>query len=131
MEIWILVLLLFALMALRVPVAMSLIVASLAVILYRGNPPTIIMSQVLTSSLNSFTLLAIPMFTLAAVLLNSSGVTPYLFNFASNLLGKTRGSIGYVNIISGSVFSGMSGSAVAEASGLGRIQIKSMLDKGY
>lgn len=131
MEIWILVIVLFLLMLLRVPVAISLIVSSLLVILYRGNPPTIVMSQVLTSSINSFPLLAIPLFTLAAILLNTSGVAPYLYNFTSQLLGRTKGAVGYVNILSGVVFSGMSGSAVAEASGLGRVQIKSMNDKGY
>ncbi len=131
MEIAILVGILFLLIALRIPVAISLLVASLAVIIFRGNPPTIIMSQVLSSSLDSFPLLAIPLFTLAATLLNECGVTPHIFNFASKMLGRVRGAVGYVNVSAAIIFSGMSGSAVAEAAGLGQVQIKSMVEKGY
>ena len=78
-----------------------------------------------------FTLLAIPFFILAGNLMNVGGITTRIFRFASALVGHIPGGLGQVNIVASIIFSGMSGSAVADAAGLGQIEHKAMVDDGY
>lgn len=78
-----------------------------------------------------FTLLAVPFFILAGNLMNSGGITSRIFRFAKALVGRSAGGLGHVSVISSMIFSGMSGSAVADAAGLGQIQYKAMVDDGY
>lgn len=78
-----------------------------------------------------FTLLAIPFFILAGNLMNTGGITKRIFNFAGTMVGHIPGGLGQVNIIASVIFSGMSGSAVADAAGLGQIEHKAMVDDGY
>ncbi len=78
-----------------------------------------------------FTLLAIPFFILAGNLMNTGGITNRIFRFARALVGHVPGGLGQVSVISSMIFSGMSGSAVADAAGLGQIQHKAMVDNGY
>lgn len=78
-----------------------------------------------------FTLLAIPFFILAGNLMNVGGVTKRIFGFAGAMVGHIPGGLGQVNIIASVIFSGMSGSAVADAAGLGQIEHKAMVDDGY
>lgn len=113
------------------PVAFSLLLSSLALLLYNGNLPLLIMAQRLTNALDSFPLLAIPLFILAAEIMNVSGATERIFRLANVVLGHVAGGLGHVNVVASMLFSGMSGSAVADASGLGAIEIKAMLQQGY
>jgi tripartite ATP-independent transporter DctM subunit len=83
------------------------------------------------TALNSFPLMAVPFFILAADIMNSGGITDRIFGFAKAMVGKYRGGLGYVNILSSVIFSGMSGSALADVGGLGQIEIKAMRDAGY
>ena len=79
----------------------------------------------------SFTLLAIPFFILAGNLMNNAGITNRIYNFALALVGWLKGGLGHVNVVGSVVFAGMSGTAIADAAGLGTIEIKAMKDHGY
>lgn len=88
-------------------------------------------SAKLIDSLNSFSLLSVPFFVLTGILMNGSGITERIFNFAKALLGHYTGGMGHVNVAASLIFSGMSGSAIADAGGLGQLEIKAMRDEGY
>ncbi|PZX11303.1 tripartite ATP-independent transporter DctM subunit [Palleronia aestuarii] len=122
---------LLGLLLLGLPVAFSLLLSSLALIVYEGKLPLLIMAQRLTNSLDSFPLLAIPLFILAAEIMNHSGATERIFRFANVAIGFVAGGLAHVNVVASILFSGMSGSAVADASGLGAIEVKAMLRQGY
>ena len=83
------------------------------------------------SGIDSFPLLAVPFFILAGNLMNNAGITTRIYNFALTLVGWLRGGLGHVNVIASMIFAGMSGTAIAEAAGLGTIEIKAMKDQGY
>lgn len=120
----------FGLMVLGMPVGFSLIVASVIWMLATGQGINFA-AQRMVAGLNSFPLLAIPFFILTAQLMNTSGVTERLFAFAKALVGHIAGGLGHVNVMASLLFSGMSGSAVADAAGLGQLEIKAMRDAGY
>lgn len=88
-------------------------------------------SAKLVDSLDSFSLLSVPFFILTGILMNGSGITNRIFNFAKALLGHYTGGMGHVNVAASLIFSGMSGSAIADAGGLGQLEIKAMRDEGY
>ena len=87
--------------------------------------------QQMVAGLNSFTILAVPLFLLAGKVMNKCGVTDRLFGFARALVGWLPGGLGHVNVLASVIFAGMSGTAIADASGLGLIEIKAMEDAGY
>lgn len=121
---------LFILMALRVPIAFSLALSSFAYILYSGLPPVLLMHN-MVNGMDSFPLLAIPFFILAGALMNSAGITARIFGFARAIVGWMHGGLGHVNVGASIIFAGMSGAAVADAGGLGAIEIKAMREAGY
>ena len=93
--------------------------------------PIFMVLQRLFAGPNSFPLLAVPFFIFAAQVMNTTGVTRRIFNFSDSLVGHIKGGLGHVNIIASIIFSGMSGAAVADAGGLGAIEVKAMRDAGY
>ncbi len=93
--------------------------------------PYEIIAQRMTYGLDSFPILAIPLFILMGEIMNRSGVTERIFDFANSLVGHLTGGLGHVNVIASMIFAGMSGSGTADAAGLGRIEIKAMVDAGY
>lgn len=113
-----------------IPVAVSMALGSVAFVLAKGIP-SLVITQKMVSGIDSFPLLAIPFFILAGALMNSSAITDRIFTFASHLFAWARGGICYVNIVASVIFAGMSGAAVADAGGLGAIEIKAMRDRGY
>lgn len=119
------------LMILGVPVAIAMAVASLAFILVSGTVPDVILAQRMIAGVESFPLLAVPFFILAGNLMNIAGVTGRIYSFAVALVGWMRGGLAQVNIIGSVIFSGMSGTAIADAAGIGTIEIKAMKDHGY
>lgn len=119
------------LMVLGVPVAIAMAVASLAFILVSGTVPDVILAQRMIAGVESFPLLAVPFFILAGNLMNIAGVTGRIYSFAVSLVGWMRGGLAQVNIIGSVIFSGMSGTAIADAAGIGTIEIKAMKDHGY
>ncbi len=130
MSILLLFALLFGLLIIGVPVAVSLGLASLVFILTNGMPSVIVLHN-MVNGVNSFPLIAIPFFILAGHLMNTAGITTKIFNFARAMVGWMHGGLGHVNVGASVVFAGMSGAAVADAGGLGNIEIKAMRDAGY
>ena len=130
MSIILMILLLFALMAIGVPVAAALALASLAFVAAQGMPPMIVLAN-MVNGINSFPLIAVPFFILAGNLMNSAGITARIFAFARAAVGWMHGGLGHVNVGASVIFAGMSGAAVADAGGLGNIEIKAMRDAGY
>ena len=130
MSIIAMILLLFALMAIGVPVAAALALASLAFVAAQGMPPMIVLAN-MVNGINSFPLIAVPFFILAGNLMNSAGITARIFAFARAAVGWMHGGLGHVNVGASVIFAGMSGAAVADAGGLGNIEIKAMRDAGY
>lgn len=121
---------LIILLIIGVPVAVSLGTASLLYILLDGLPPTVLI-HTMVSGVDAFPLLAVPFFILAGHLMNTAGITNKIFDFAKALVGWMHGGLGHVNIGASVIFAGMSGAAVADAGGLGAIEIKAMRDAGY
>ena len=112
------------------PLAFSLLVSSIILLMWQGQDLYIVVQRIIAGP-NSFPLLAVPFFILAGTLMNTSGITTRIFSFARNLVGHIPGGLGHVNVLSSLIFSGMSGSAVADAAGLGMIEIKAMRENGY
>ncbi len=119
------------LMIFGVPVAVSMAGASLAYLAVHGGAPDVIVAQRMIAGVESFPLLAVPFFILAGNLMNIAGVTGRIYAFAVALVGWMRGGLAQVNIIGSVIFSGMSGTAIADAAGIGTIEIKAMKDHGY
>src|SRR6266481_3039217 len=114
-----------------VPVALAMIVASLAYVMISGTVPDFVVIHRMYGGIDSFPLLAVPFFILAGNLMNSAGITNRIYNFALALVGWMRGGLGHVNVVGSVIFAGMSGTAIADAAGLGTIEIKAMTDHGY
>ncbi|MGD8174476.1 TRAP transporter large permease [Marinimicrobium agarilyticum] len=122
--------LLFALILSGAPVYVALGLSSLAYFLSEGIAG-VAAAHTMIGGLDSFTLSAIPFFILAGHLMNAAGFTERIFAFARALVGWAPGGLGHVNIGASVVFAGMSGAAVADAGGLGAVEIKAMRDAGY
>ena len=117
---------------LGIPVAVSMGLTAVLTFVAMGQSDILTMAaQRMYASTTSFTLLAIPFFILAGNLMNTSGITERIFRFARALVGHIWGGLGQVNVIASMIFSGMSGAAVADAAGLGMIEMKAMKDHGY
>ncbi len=112
------------------PIAISLGSVSILAMTDYSHALTML-GQRMYSSTTGFTLLAIPFFIFAGNLMNTGGITDRIFRFARNCVGHYWGGLGQVNVLSSVIFSGMSGAAVADAAGLGKIEIKAMVDNGY
>ena len=117
-------------MAVGVPVAFSIGLATLLAILAHGLPPIAIAQKALTG-IDSFPLLAMPFFLLAAELMTGGALAQVLLRFAAMFVGHKRGGLGYTNVLALTFFSGISGSALADAAGPGAILIRMMRQSGY
>ena len=125
-------LLLVGLMLIGVPVGVTMGFTSEVVFAGLGYERILsVMAQRIYNGTTGFTMLAIPFFILAGNLMNTGGITDRIFNFAKACVGHWPGGLGQVNIVSSVIFSGMSGAAVADAAGLGIIEMKAMDDAGY
>jgi TRAP-type C4-dicarboxylate transport system permease large subunit len=114
-----------------IPVAIAMAGASLVYILFTGNLPPFVVIHRMVSGIDSFPLLAVPFFILAGNLMNNAGITTRIYNFALALVGWLKGGLGHVNVVGSVIFAGMSGTAIADAAGLGTIEIKAMKEHGY
>ncbi len=119
-----------ALLLMGVPVAFCLGLSSMATVLYIGIPPVVIFQQ-MSTGMNAFAMLAIPFFIYSGDLMIRGGIADRLIQFASSLVGHLRGGLGQVNVITCTLFGGISGSAVADASAVGGIMIPQMVKRGY
>lgn len=122
----------FILIMLGVHVGYALIMASIFFFTASGgwNLVPFALEQMF-NGVNSQTLLAVPFFVLAGNLMNGGGVTTRIFDFAASMIGHRKGGLAHVNVLASLIFSGMSGSALADAGGLGQLEIKSMKDAGF
>ena len=126
--------LLIILFVLGIPVCVSIGLTCLAVLWFENgliNIPLSLLPLKMMHGVNSFPLLAVPFFILAANVMNKGSITPRIFNFANSLVGHLRGGLGHVNVLASMIFAGMSGTAVADAAGLGALEIRAMRDQGY
>src|SRR3954452_14232316 len=118
-------------MAGGLPVAVAMAGASLIYLFLAQTTPPFVVIHRMVSGIDSFPLLAVPFFILAGNLMNNAGITNRIYNFALALVGWLKGGLGHVNVVGSVVFAGMSGTAIADAAGLGTIEIKAMKDHGY
>ena len=114
-----------------VPVAIAMAGAALIYAMASGTIPDFVVIHRMYGGVDSFPLLAVPFFIFAGNLMNSAGITNRIYNFALALVGWMKGGLGHVNVIGSMIFAGMSGTAIADAAGLGTIEIKAMKDHGY
>jgi tripartite ATP-independent transporter DctM subunit len=130
-----LVLLIFSVLVVMIligfPIAVAMGLTAVGFFLGLGEPRMIgAMAQRMYSAVSSFPLLAIPFFILAGNLMNSGGMTDRIFGFARTLVGHVRGGLAHVSVLASMVFAGVSGAALAEAMGLGVIEIRAMKNAG-
>jgi tripartite ATP-independent transporter DctM subunit len=114
----------------NMPLAFTLLVVSTFQLMIQGEDLYIIIQRMVAGP-DSFPLLAVPLFILAGSLMNSSGITHRIFRFSRSLVGHIPGGLGHVNVLASIIFAGMSGSAVADAAGLGTMEIDAMKKEGY
>lgn len=120
------------LIVIGVPIALALGITATEFYILQGDYFILpMLPQRMFSATTSFTLLAIPFFILAGNLMNTGGITHRIFRFADACVGHIRGGLGQVNVLASLFFSGMSGAAVADAAGLGQVELKAMNERGY
>lgn len=126
-----LLILFFATMFLGLPVAFTMGLSGLIAILLDGSINPIVVPQRMFAGIDSFPLMAVPFFILAAELMTASGLTSALLNFANVLVGHVRGGLGHVNVLVSMLFAGISGSALADAAGPSAVVMRMMREAGY
>jgi len=115
----------------RMPIGLGMLVGAIVYFLAKGLSFGPMINAVCYGLTNSYILIAIPMFVFTANVMNSSQVTDKVFDFARSIIGRKHGATGYVNILASLIFAGMTGSALADASGLGILEIEQMKKEGY
>jgi len=123
-------LVLFALAAIGTPIAHSIVVGALVYLLVKGQDMGIAAEQIVYGLYDSFVLLAVPLFIVAANIMNAGAISDRLLTFCVALVGRFKGGLGHVNVVASLIFSGMSGSAVADAAGIGKVIIEMMTKNG-
>jgi tripartite ATP-independent transporter DctM subunit len=118
---------LFALSAIGTPIAHSIIIGALVYLAIKGQDLGIAAEQISYGLYDSFVLLAVPLFIVAANIMNAGAISERLLRFCVGVVGRFKGGLGHVNIVSSLIFSGMSGSAVADAAGIGKVIIEMMV----
>jgi tripartite ATP-independent transporter DctM subunit len=121
----------FTTLLIGVPIFIALAGSSLIYTHFIAGIPDFVILHRMAGGVDSFPLLAVPFFILAGNLMNSAGITNRIYDFAVALVGWLKGGLGHVNVVGSVIFAGMSGTAVADAGGLGTIEIKAMRDHGY
>lgn len=130
MEKWILLGVVAAAFASGLPVAFALALGCM-VYLTVGNIDIAIVAQRMIFGIDSFLLLSVPFFILAAEVMNTTGTTRRIFQFAHSLVGHIPGGLAHVNVVNSMIFAGMSGSAIADAAGVGMMEVEAMAEAGY
>jgi tripartite ATP-independent transporter DctM subunit len=120
-----------AFLAIGVPVAFCMGIASAVYLVLADTANLTVVYARMASSMQSFLYVAVAFFILASNLMNTSGISDRIFAFADSLVGHVRGGLAQVNVLSSVIFSGMTGTALGDAAGLGRIEIKAMVRAGY
>lgn len=129
-DVWITLLVLFGLMFLGMQVAFAILIAAILGITLSGIPP-IVVAQRMVAGVDSYAMLAVPLFLLMGELMNAGGLTLRLISFLNKIVGRFRGGLGAVNITTSMVNGGMSGSALADTAMCGSVLIPAMVKAGY
>jgi len=116
---------------LRMPIALGMISSAVAYFLVKGGDLSLVINQVVNTYYTNYVIIAVPLFIFTANVMNSGKVTDMIFKFANAVCGRMRGALAHVNILASLIFSGMTGSAIADAAGLGKIEIAAMRDAGF
>ena len=116
---------------LRMPIAFGMLASAACYLLVRGADLSLVVNQVMNTYYTNYVIIAVPLFIFTANVMNTGRVTEMIYNFALGLTGRMRGALGQVNILGSLLFSGMTGSAIADAAGLGKIEIEAMTAAGY
>lgn len=130
MELTILIAGIFVLLALRVPIAFAILGPSMLYLSYNGHAPDLSF-RLAIEGIESWPLLAVPLFVLVGSAANHSGIAERLFDLVLDMMGKVRGALGYVNVTASLGFSWMSGASLADVAGLGTVEVKQMQKRGY
>ena len=126
---WVLVGVIVSGMLMRMPIGFSMIASGIAYLLVKGQDVGLVAEQIGNGLYNSYVLLAVPLFVFAANIMNAGTVSERIFDFCRILVGRMRGGLAQVDILVSVIFSGMSGSAIADAAGPGLVTIRQMLKK--
>ena len=102
------------------PIAIGMLSASACYFLVKGGDLSLIVNQVMNTYYTNYVIIAVPLFIFTANVMNTGKITDMIFTFAGGLAGRMRGALGHVNILASLIFSGMTGSAIADAAGLQR-----------
>jgi len=129
-EFFVCIITLFFLAGIGTPIAYSIILASIAYLFIAGQGIGILGKVLMDGLYQSFILLAVPLFIVAANIMNAGTISDRLLGFCVALVGRFRGGLGHVNVVASLIFSGMSGSAVADAAGIGKIIIQMITKSG-
>lgn len=121
---------LFGLSAFGAPIALAMIAAAVSYLAMTGQDLALASEQIMQGLFNSFILLAVPLFIVAANIMNAGTISDRLLHFCVAAVGRFRGGLGHVNVVASLIFSGMSGSAIADAAGIGKIIIQMMTKDG-
>ena len=113
------------------PVVFAMAISAFGAVLLSGKYPVIVVVKEMFTGLDSFPLMAVPFFVLAAELMSGGAMTQVLLRFAAQFFGRVRGGLGYANVLSSAMFAGISGSALADAAGPGAMMMKMMEKEGY
>ena len=121
----------FLWMLLGMPIGHAMLMAGIVYLVLTGQDLAIVATQSLNGMFSSFVLMSVPLFILSADIMNASKITDRLFEFANLLVGRLRGGLAHVNVVASVIFSGMSGSALADAAGPGKLEVDMMVKAGY
>ena len=116
---------------LKMPISIGMLSASATYFLLSGTNLNSVANHVMNTYYTNYVIIAVPLFIFTANIMNSGKITDMVFKFANCLCGNRRGALGHVNVVASLIFSGMTGSAVADASGLGKMEIAAMRKAGY
>jgi tripartite ATP-independent transporter DctM subunit len=128
---WVMFALFFTWSAMGMPIGHAMLVACFVYLILTGQDIGLVASQSLNGLFNSFVLIAVPLFILSADIMNASRITDKLYEFANLLVGRLKGGLAHVNVVASMIFSGMSGSALADAAGPGKLEVDMMVKAGY
>lgn len=117
--------------ALGYPIAFGMLAAGIVYLMVKGLSLANVLDMMVIGLSNQTVLIAVPLFILAANIMNDTEITNRLFDFVRKAFGRVRGSLGYANVVASVIFAGMTGSQLADVAGLGKIEIKAMMDAGY
>ncbi|MCP4396294.1 MAG: TRAP transporter large permease subunit, partial [bacterium] len=115
----------------RLPIALGMLTTATLYMWAKGLDIGLVADMVLSNLFSKYIIMAVPLFVFTAKVMNTGKVTEIVFRFANTLVGRFRGGLGHVNVVASIIFSGMTGSAVADASGLGIMEIEAMKEHGY